>query len=196
MDMLRGLDDGIASVGTLKFSRGKLLVTVSSIVSVILCMIQPANKDKQHWLVTSHDKDIKLHAPRMLGHPPLLTLFVFLRGPNPFFQARQVLGRFCESKRPASVGPWHNNCTTVPTFSRSTVEQGLFGLTWHILTPSPPQCPTFARWLVDLLICLLECESSVWLASVAWLLHDRMILAHTCWPGHCQDKKQWKAYGS
>lgn len=83
----------------------------------------------------------------------------------------------------------------VPIFSRSTVEQELFGLTWHILTPSPPQCPTFARWLVDLLICLLECESSVWLASVAWLLHDRMILAHTCWPGHCQDKKQWKAYG-
>lgn len=125
-----------ASVGILEFSRGKLLVTVSSIVSVILCMIQPANKIKQQWLVTSHDKDIKLHAPRTLGHPPLITLFVFDVGRILFSRTGNFLGRFClefgrlaESKRPNSVGPWHNNCTTVPTFSRSTVEQELFGLT-------------------------------------------------------------------
>jgi len=58
-------------------------------------MIQPANKVKQHWLVTSHDKDVKLHAPRMLGHPPLITLYVFEVGRILFSRAGKFLGRFC-----------------------------------------------------------------------------------------------------
>ncbi len=153
------------------------LLTVSSIVSVILCMTPPANinKVKQRWLVTSHHKDINLHAPTMLGHPPLISLFV------------------CS----VEFGIWKSCRKRKASFSRSMAQQ-LYCTSFLVTSPEVLvllnknplawldtfASPLFGRWLADLLTCLLECESSVWLASVAWLLQDRMILADT------------KAYGS